>query len=122
VPKSGNGTALFSSTARFPKHGHARAIPYRTGAGRILDPKEREVPMEGKLEGRYANHFEIGFTALEFLFDFGQFDEDSGSAIRHTRIITNPASAKTFWEMLREVLTEYETSIGKTDGTERRWT
>ena len=78
--------------------------------------------MEGKLEGRYANHFEIGFTALEFLFDFGQFDEDSGTAIRHTRIITNPVSAKTFWEMLRDVLAEYETTVGNTDGTEPKWT
>jgi len=64
--------------------------------------------MDGHLEGRYANYFEVGFTAQEFLLDFGQFDEDRGSAIRHTRIITNPVSAKMFLKMLTEVVLEYE--------------
>jgi len=90
-----------------------------TGAGRINTTRRKEnLPMGEHLEGRYANYFEIGFTALEFLFDFGQFDEDSGAAIRHTRIITNPASAKTFLKMLKEVVTEYEASVEKADGTE----
>lgn len=70
------------------------------------------------LEGRYANYFEIGFTALEFLFDFGQFDQDSGAAMRHTRIITNPASARTFLKMLTDVVSKYEASIGEIDEAE----
>jgi hypothetical protein len=69
--------------------------------------------MAEHLEGRYANYFELGFTAGEFLLDFGQFNEDSGAAIRHTRIIANPASAKTFLKMLTVVMKEYETSVGK---------
>ena len=93
--------------------------PGGTGTGRINSTLKKEnLPMGEHLEGRYANYFEIGFTALEFLFDFGQFDEDSGAAIRHTRIITNPASAKTFLKMLKEVVTEYETSVGKTGEAE----
>ncbi|HEY6391852.1 MAG TPA: DUF3467 domain-containing protein, partial [Bryobacteraceae bacterium] len=76
------------------------------------DGRGENSPMGEHLEGRYANYFEIGFRAQEFLLDFGQFDEDSGSAIRHTRIITNPVSAKTFLKMLTEVMKEYETSVG----------
>jgi len=71
------------------------------------------------LEGRYANYFELGFTVHEFLLDFGQFDEDSESAIRHTRIITNPTSAKVFLKMLAEVVAEYEAKVGPIRGAER---
>ena len=71
------------------------------------------------LEGRYANYFELGFTAFEFLLDFGQFDEDSESAIRHTRIVTNPTSAKVFLKMLLEAVAEYEAKVGPIEGAER---
>jgi hypothetical protein len=64
------------------------------------------------LEGRYANYFELGFTASEFLLDFGQFDQDTESAIRHTRIITNPTSARVFLKMLADVVAESEAQIG----------
>ena len=64
------------------------------------------------LEGRYANYFELGFTAFEFLFDFGQFDQDTESAIRHTRIIANPTSARVFLKMLADVVAEYEAKVG----------
>ena len=41
----------------------------------------------------YANQFEIGFNAFEFLFDFGQvYDEDATEA--HWRVVTAPAYAK----------------------------
>jgi hypothetical protein len=68
--------------------------------------------MAAPLEGRYANYFELGFTAFEFLLDFGQFDQDTESAIRHTRIITNPTSARVFLNMLAEVVAEYEAKVG----------
>lgn len=71
------------------------------------------------LEGRYANYFEVGFTAFEVLLDFGQFDQDTGGAIRHTRIVTNPTSAKVFLKMLIGVLAEYEAKVGPIAGAER---
>jgi hypothetical protein len=64
------------------------------------------------LEGRYANYFELGFSAIEFLLDFGQYDQDTGAAIRHTRIITHPESAKILLKMLRDVIAEFESKFG----------
>jgi hypothetical protein len=75
--------------------------------------------MADPLDGRYANYFELGFTAHEFLIDFGQFDQDTGSAIRHTRIITHPVSAKVFLKMLSDVIAEYESKVGPIGGTAR---
>ena len=75
--------------------------------------------MPTPLEGRYANYFEIGFTVHEFLMDFGQFDQDSESAIRHTRIIATPVSIGMFLRMLVDVVARYEASqgpIGEPDG------
>jgi hypothetical protein len=75
--------------------------------------------MADPLEGRYANYFELGFTTFEFLLDFGQFDQDTGAAIRHTRIITHPESAKVFLKMLTDVVAEFESKVGPIGGRER---
>jgi len=64
------------------------------------------------VEGRSSNHFELAFTESEFLVDFGQAYGDSGEALVHTRIIMTPRSAKTLLQMLHEMLTKYETSLG----------
>jgi hypothetical protein len=58
----------------------------------------------------------MGFTAREFLMDFGQYDQDSGAAIRHTRIITYPESAKIFLQMLSEMIAEFESKVGPIGG------
>jgi len=75
--------------------------------------------MAEPLEGRYANYFELGFTAFEFILDFGQFDRETGGVVRHTRIITNPASAKVLLDMLGDVVREYEAKVGKAGEPER---
>ena len=55
------------------------------------------------LEGRYANHFAVGFNASEVVIDFGQaFTDRSGAAI-HTRIVMSPASARALQAMLSRV-------------------
>ena len=64
------------------------------------------------VEGRSSNHFELAFTESEFLVDFGQAYGDSGEALVHTRIIMTPRSAKTLLQMLHEMVTKYETSLG----------
>jgi Protein of unknown function (DUF3467) len=71
------------------------------------------------LEGRYANYFELGFTAFEFILDFGQFDQETGAVVRHTRIITNPASAKVLLDMLRDLVSEYDAKLGSAGEPER---
>ena len=86
------------------------------GGVQRLSPDGRR--MGEPLEGRYANYFELGFTAFEVLLDFGQFDSESGDAIRHTRIITNPSSAKVLLKMLGEILAEFETTVGPVEAPE----
>jgi hypothetical protein len=72
-------------------------------------------------EGRYANSFRVGHNAFEIVLDFGQaIAESSDRARLHTRIITNPRSAKALWNTLRQSLDEYEREFGtieeRTDG------
>ncbi len=66
----------------------------------------------GQLEGRYANYFQIGHNAFEFLLDFGQLYLESDGAYLHTRIITSPAHAKAFLAILGEALGQYERAFG----------
>jgi hypothetical protein len=71
-----------------------------------------DPPRADQLEGRYANAFQVGHNAFEFLFDFGQVPPDSDQARFHTRIITAPAYAKAFFETLKDSLERYEQSYG----------
>jgi hypothetical protein len=73
-------------------------------------------------EGRYANHFDVGHNAIEFLLDFGQYFSDE-RALLHTRIIINPVVAKAFKTILTRAVSEFEKefgSIGGPTGAERR--
>ncbi|MBI2203116.1 MAG: DUF3467 domain-containing protein [Candidatus Rokubacteria bacterium] len=63
-------------------------------------------------EGRYANYFEIGHNAFEFLLDFGQFYDEDGPPRRHTRIVTGPTYAKRLFETLGEAISRYEADFG----------
>jgi hypothetical protein len=65
-----------------------------------------------KLEGKYANHFAVGYNAHEFIFDFGQNYSENDQAELHTRIITSPAYAKALLELLDQSLDEYEKAHG----------
>jgi len=74
---------------------------------------ENENPREsGILEGRYANYFKVGYNAVEFLLDVGQFYPEGKEARLHTRIITNPIYAKALLETLRESIDRYEQTFG----------
>lgn len=64
------------------------------------------------LEGRYANHFEIGYNAFEFILDFGQLYSSGEIPKIHTRIVTSPVYAKAFLEMLGNSLGQYERGFG----------
>jgi hypothetical protein len=72
------------------------------------DKGRRRLPVEG----RSANHFELAFTASEFLLDFGQAYDSSNEALIHTRIIMTPQSAKTLTQMLQSLLEQYEKKMG----------
>jgi hypothetical protein len=64
-------------------------------------PRRDEDP-----EGRYANYFQIGFNAQEFVIDFGQQYVPDAERI-HTRIVTSPSSAQTLAELLTQTLQRY---------------
>ena len=75
--------------------------------------KEDHISSEGKrLEGKYANYFEIGNAACEFLFDFAQLYQGREKVHFHTRIITTPQGAKALQDTLRESIHEYEKRFG----------
>ncbi len=72
-----------------------------------------EASRPGPEPAAYANHFEVGFNAFEFLFDFAQdYDSPGGTATAHTRIVTAPAYAKVFKGLLDQSIGEYEASFG----------
>ena len=69
-------------------------------------------PPMGGLGGRYANYFEVGHNAVEFLILFGQMYSEGDEPQFHTRIVTSPAYAKELSRVLTESLNEYQTSFG----------
>ena len=70
-----------------------------------MQPDSTVHPLAIDAEGRYSNFFKIGYTAFEFLLDFGQVYTDSGADNVHTRIVTTPQYAKALAELLTAVHT-----------------
>ena len=63
---------------------------------------------------RYANQFEVGYNAFEFLFDFSQnYANGDLDKTAHARIVTVPAYAKVFLAVLSRTISEYEAQFGK---------
>lgn len=65
-----------------------------------------------RLEGRYANYFEVGHNAFEFIFDFGQYHPENQGARMHTRIVTGPVYARLLAELLRDAVARFESEHG----------
>lgn len=74
-----------------------------------------DVKQKKKTDGKYANYFEIGHNAYEFILDFGQLYKCEKAGI-HTRIITGPVYAKALLISLKESIDKYERDFGKIDG------
>ena len=77
-----------------------------------MSQEEQAPQLTEQLEGRYANDFQVGYNAFEFVIDFGQFYPENTEAKFHTRIITGPAYAKVLSETLRGALEQYEQTFG----------
>jgi len=61
----------------------------------------------------YANQFEVGFNAFEFLLDFAQeYQSAEGMTVVHTRIVTTPTYAKVLRGLLDRSILEYEAAFG----------
>jgi len=57
----------------------------------------------------YANYFEVGHNAFEFLFDAGQVDPQTGSIRFTTRIAISPVHAKLLSALLAQSIDQFET-------------
>jgi len=73
---------------------------------------ESEGSAQGRIEGKYANYFEIGHNAFEFLLDFGQMYSDGVQQKIHTRIVTGPSYAKELLQVLERSIEQYEQQFG----------
>lgn len=56
----------------------------------------------------YANYFEVGHNAFEFLIDFGQIDPCTGQFNIGNRIAVGPTHAKLFSRLLASAVNQYE--------------
>jgi hypothetical protein len=74
--------------------------------------REGEEITQDAIEGRYANYFEIGHNAFEFLLDFGQKYSDGLQERIHTRIVTGPSYAKELLRVLEKSIEQYERAFG----------
>jgi Protein of unknown function (DUF3467) len=75
-------------------------------------PDEHNDQGTDQPEGRYANYFEVGHSAFEFVLDFGQHYSGDQQVRIHTRIITAPVYANTLLETLRGSIDQYEQTFG----------
>ena len=66
-------------------------------------------------KGVYANYFEVGHTAFEFVIDFGQTYTGKASEC-HTRIVTSPIYARALLATLGQAVDEYAERFGSGGG------
>ena len=66
-------------------------------------------------EGRYANYFEIGHNACEFIVDFGQsyFEEPESRTTMHSRIIISPFYAGMLLDVLQKAVNQHGQRFGR---------
>lgn len=65
-----------------------------------------------RIEGKYANYFQVGHNAFEFVIDFGQMYSDGRQEHFHSRIVTGPAYARELLKVLAESVEQYEKTFG----------
>lgn len=58
----------------------------------------------------YANYFEVGYSAFEFLIDAGQIEPQSGTVRLASRIALSPVHAKLLALLLNQSLEQFEES------------
>ena len=56
----------------------------------------------------YANYFEVGHNAFEFLIDAGQVEPQSGSVQLLSRIAVSPVHAKLLAQLLSQSIDQFE--------------
>jgi uncharacterized protein DUF3467 len=75
-------------------------------------PKSTSAPRSRAPLARYANYFELGHNAFEFIIDFGQYRHDTRDVALHTRIAFGPTHAKLLTGMLARAIEAHEAEHG----------
>jgi hypothetical protein len=75
-------------------------------------PKPRPTTRPRAPLARYANYFEVGHNAYEFLIDFGQYQPESATVVLHTRLALGPTHAKMLAGMLGGAVARHEGDNG----------
>ena len=65
----------------------------------------------GLSKGVYANYFEVGHTAFEFVIEFGDAYATKPRTC-HTRIVTSPVYALELLDVLGRAVRRYESRFG----------
>ena len=78
----------------------------------MKSPSARSLNGSEAPEARYANYFEVGHNAYEFLIDFGQYRPDSESVQMRIRVVTGPVFAKLLSGLLAKAVARYEAEHG----------
>ncbi len=68
---------------------------------------------ENSPERRYANYFEVGFNAFEFLLDFSQLYVGEPDSRMQGRIVTSPFYARRLLAVLQGSIRQYEEMYGR---------
>ena len=84
------------------------------------EPEETASQQAVSLEGRYANAFQVGHNAFEFVLDFSQQYAGVRESPAHTRIVTGPHYAKRFLEALQSSIAHYEREFGSIEHDAQR--
>lgn len=77
-----------------------------------MDPGDKLIIENHKLEGKYANYFAVGFSAYEYVFDFGQSYSENEGAELYTRVVLSPVHAKNFLKTLKNSIAQFEADYG----------
>jgi hypothetical protein len=67
----------------------------------------------GSIEARYANYFEVGHNAVEFVLDLGQGYAELDQPRVFARFVLSPFYAKALLEVLGHAIREYEERFGE---------
>jgi hypothetical protein len=71
------------------------------------DPAQQASPSRPLLAS-YANYFEVGHNAYEFLIDAGQVEPQSGNVQVMSRIAVSPVHAKLLSQLLARSIAQFE--------------
>jgi hypothetical protein len=78
-----------------------------------MSQRPRKARVAAPHKGLYANYFEVGQTACEFVIDFGQRYRGQPPSACHTRIVTSPTYARALLQTLTQAVEEYRQRFGE---------